>query len=565
MAATERSAAYEDWRARLIAGDSLIVAPPLFAEEADAALSVFKSLVVVDLPNKPTLGEVCEPWVFDLVAAIFGAYDAASARRMIREVLLLVSKKNGKSTIVAGIAVTALVRNWRHEAELIVLAPTLEIANNCFDPAAGMARETPGLEEILKVVSHQRTIRHLVTHAELKVVAADSDTVGGKKASWVIVDELWLFGKRANAKAMLMEATGGLASRDEGIEIYLTTMSDEAPAGVFKEKLNYFRRVRDGEIDDPASLPVLYEWPEDMLESEAYLDPANWYLTNPNLGQSVSADFIASKLKKAELGEDEESLQLCLAKYLNVEIGLRLRRDRWVGADYWQDAGIAGLTFDDLLARSEVVVAGIDGGGLDDLLGLYLIGREKETGRWLGWGHAWANAAVWKLRPVIATQLDDMVKLGEVTKCATPNEDVEGVADILERVLDAGLFPESAAVGIDQIGAATLPDVLAQRGFTMGELDSQLVSVAQGFKMNGLILGLERKLWDGTFVHGGQQLMAWAVSNARTEMRGNAVLITKQVSGRSKIDPVIAMLNAFAMMVRGPEAVGNAAPEIMVL
>ena len=458
------STACPDWEQRIVAGRSLIPFAPLFPDEAEAALKVFKSLRVVDLPNQPTFGACSDQWVFDFVGAIFGAYDAQNARRLISEFLLLIAKKNSKSTIAAGIMITALIRNWRHTNELTLLAPTMEVANNSYIPASAMVKADPELQMVLRTSDHQRTIKHLTTDAELKVVAADSDTSAGKKSGFILVDELWLFGKKPRSSAMLQEATGGLIARPEGFVIYLTTHSDEPPAGVWKSKLDYFRDVRDGKITDTEKLGVLYEFPEPMIEGEAYLDPDNFYITNPNIGRSVRRGWLETKLKEAVSGGGDDDKQTFLAKHLNVPIGTRLRRDRWAGADAWDSAADPELaSLEDLLDRAEVVTAGIDGGGLDDFLGLALIGRERGTQRWMLWTMACCHEKALDRRKDIKTMVQGFAQSGEVLICRSGEEDIFAVANIIEQVWSRGLFPEKNAVGLDPVGVAAIMDELMAR------------------------------------------------------------------------------------------------------
>jgi phage terminase large subunit-like protein len=545
---SEWTTACPDWERRILARESLIPCPPHFPDKAEEGLRVFRELRAVDVSGSPTLGEISRAWILDLVAAIFGAYDAETGRRLIREVFLLISKKNGKSTDAAGIMLTALLLNWRQSGEMGILAPTIEVANGAWRPARDAIRADEELSDLLLVQDHIRTITHRQTKATLQVVAADSETVAGKKWIVTLIDELWLFGKRANAEQMLLEATGGLASRPEGFVMYSTTQSDEPPAGIFRDKLRYARDVRDGKVIDPAFLPVLYEFPQKMVESGACRKPKNFYVTNPNLGASVDEEFLKRELAKAE-NSGEQAVRGFLAKHLNIEIGLSLRSDRWAGADFWEAAGIT-LTLDELLERCEVAVIGIDGGGLDDLLGFAVIGREIDTGKWLSWCHAWAHKIVLERRKDIASLLRDFERAGELTIVDMPGDDVRAVADVVCKVREAGLMPAKNAIGVDSAGINDIVDAIVADD--RGVLLEQIVAVSQGWKLNGAIKTTERRVAGKELLHASQALMAWCVGNARIEDRGNAISVTKQASGKAKIDPLMALFDAVSLMALNP-------------
>lgn len=538
----EYSTACLDWQERIREGRS-IIPPPIFPEEAEAALSVMRELRIVDAPGSPTIGEACAPWVMDLASAIFGSYDAESGRRLIKEVFVLVSKKNSKSTVAGAIMLTALVRNWRQSAQFVILSPTVEVATNSFAPARDMVAKDEDLDALMHVQGHIKTITNRESNATLKVLAADSNTVGGLKAVGVLVDELHLFGKVSTAENMFREAFGGLASRPEGFIIYLTTQSDEPPSGVFKQKLDYARAVRDGKIVDPGFLPVIFEHPDDMVADGSALKLENMWMTNPNMGFSVDQAFLEREYQKAELAGGD-SFRGFMAKHGNVEVGMNLRNDRWPGADYWQQQA-RGATLDEILARCDVIDVGIDGGGLDDLLGLAVAGRDDATREWLCWHRAYAHPSVLERRKSEAARFQDFARDGDLMLVERVGDDLDDLAEIVSRIEESGKLDK---VGIDPAGVGGILDALVQAGIPA----EKVVGVSQGWRLGGAIKTTERKLAEGGLVHDGSPMMAWCVGNAKVEPRGNSILITKQASGFAKIDPLMALFNAVSLLALNP-------------
>jgi phage terminase large subunit-like protein len=542
--------ACRDWAAA-IAGRRPIVPTSLPSHQrAEKALRIFKRLRLVDVPGSPRLGEICAPWVFEFVSAIFGAYDEVAKKQLVREAFLLIAKKNSKSSVAAGIMVTALIMHTRRQEEFLILAPTKDVADNSFGPARGMIEADETLAKRFKAGAVSREIEDRLDGAILAVKAADADVVGGQKATCVLVDEFWLFGKKASAENVIAEAVGSLVSRPDGFCVFLTTQSDEPPAGVFRKRLDYHRKVRDGIIRDPSSLPVIYEFPRAMIEDKSWQDRKNWYIPNPNIGRSVDFDWLVATAAKVE-HDGPDSFRMFAAKHLNVEVGLALRSDAWAGADYWEDQGDQGVDLETLIARSDVITVGIDGGGLDDLMALAVLGRDGKTRDWLLWVKTWCHPICMQRRKSEAPRLLDFAAAGELVIVDRIGQDVEEIAGLCALLDTTGKL---AQVGLDPMGIGAVIDALDKKSIG----GDRVVAVSQGWKLSGAIKTAERKLAEGSLVHSGQSIMAWAVGNAKVEPRGNAMTITKATAGTAKIDPLMATFNAVALMSNNPEAVRRA-------
>lgn len=546
-----------DWFDKLKAGvpplpDNL----PLDAEEAAAAITVFEKLRLPDVPGKPLLRDVSGRWARDFVGAIFGLVEMNSDRtvvvnRKVRKFFQLVPKKNSKTTNGAAIMMTALLRNRRPNAEFLLVGPTQATAELAYDQAAGMVAADPWLRKRFQTRDHLKMIEDRKNGAKLKVKSFDNKVMTGVKPVAVLVDELHELGKLAYAQKVMTQIEGGIIANPEGFIVIITTQSDEPPTGVFDSELKHARAVRDGAYVGGETLPMLYEFPLSIQadDKKPWEDPKLWPLVLPNLGRSITIDRLLPQFRENK-EKGLEAFSVWASQHLNVQIGIAITGDSWRGAQFWNGSiDETLLDLDKLLDRSEVAVIGIDGGGLDDLLALAVIGRCKETRKWLLWTHAWCQRDVLDLRKDIASRLTDIAGAKELTFCDDTTADVLGVAEICEKVFLRGLLPQTGGIGIDPQGVAAIVDELAGRGM----VQPLVASVSQGFRLSPAVWGLERKLKDKTLVHGGQKLMSFCVGNAKVIQRGNAVVIEKQTSGKAKIDALIAALCAGMLMSRNPE------------
>lgn len=542
-----------DWEDRIMSGRSLIPDLPLIKSEARMGLQFFDELQLPDVPGKPKMRDACGEWFRDIVRASFGSWEPETKTRHIREIFALAPKGSSKTSYSAGMAITLMLMNNRPRAEGLFIGPTQAVSDRAYEQAVGMIDESTDLKKRFRPRDHIKTIEDLSNKSEMKVKTFDLNILTGSILIFAMLDELHLLGKNQHTAKVLRQIRGGLNKTAEGLLLITTTQSDEIPAGAFSRELLTARMMRDGKFKGQnvrSMLPILYEFPPLIARNQAlWEDPANWPMVMPNLGKSVHLSDLVPDWQ-TEKAKTEQDRKIWASQHLNIEIGVGMKSDGWPGADFWERREDETLTLETLIERSEVIVVGIDGGGLDDLFGFTALGREKDTKRWLSWSHAWCHEGVLDRRQTIAAQLQDFSDDEELT---IVDDELKDLADIVAKISmidEAGVL---ACVAIDSEGPyGEFVDALALIDVT--EENDKVVGIGQGYKLMNAIKTAERKLANGTLIHAPSGLMDWCVGNVRIEPTATAIRATKQNAGDAKIDPVMALFDAVTVMIGNPEA-----------
>jgi phage terminase large subunit-like protein len=554
-----------DWEQRLRDGRSLVPDLPLDREAGDRAVAVFDRLQLPDVTGNPYLAEAAGDWFRDIVRAAFGSWDAASQQRYIREIFALVGKKNSKTTYSAAMGLTWLLLNRRPKAVGILVAPTQDIADAAFSQADGMVQINPNIKDKrVHVQNHLKKLTNLLTGATLEIFTFDSNVLTGQRPAFWLLDELHVIGKKAKAASAIGQLRGGMISIPESFGMIISTQSDEAPTGIFKSDLMAARAIRDGRIKASKTLPILYEFPDTIARDEVkWRDPRNWPMVMPNNGRSITVPRMQESLAEAETKGREEVVRWA-SQHLNIQIGVGLKTDNWPGAKHWEKNGDSSLTLGQILERSDLITVGVDGGGLYDMLGLAVLGREtyeelvpsesdpdvyipKAKTRWLHWGRAWLHRDALEHQKDVAPKFLELAATGDLVIVERMDTAVEQVADEIEQIFETGLLRH---IGFDPVGVKEIVEELGHRGIFSLEAGGPIEGVKQGYTLQGTIKSVANKLADGELIHCAQALMSWCVGNCMLKGSDNAHMVTKQASGTAKIDPVMAIFDAAHLMPR---------------
>ena len=278
-----------------------------------------------------------EPWQQSIIGNLHGWKRRDKQGRTVRryrECLLMVARKNGKSPFVAGIALEELYCIPERGQQNYLAASSKEQAGLVlFRQCRGMIEQNDDLLSRCKIfggaapAGQSQSITRESTGSFLKIVAADS-TVGkhGKNPNLVIVDEVHEFPNRDLIDTFRTAMVS--ANKPQPLMLYVTT-SDYDRESICNEIYDYACKVRDGVIDDPAFLPVIYEAkPEDD-----WTKPETWAKANPNLNISVSEDDLARACEQAKENPRKEN------EFKRLHLDIRTQNDvRWIPLDQWDSS-----------------------------------------------------------------------------------------------------------------------------------------------------------------------------------------------------------------------------------
>ena len=482
-------------------------------EDADRAIGFFRDClthVKGELAGQPF---ILEKWQEDIIGAMFGWKTPDGKLRRYKTGYIEIPRKNGKSTLGAGIALYMLFADGEAGAEIYSCAAEREQASIVFDVAAQMVANEPILR------SNSKTFRKAIAKgaSSYKVLSADAYTKHGLNTSCCIMDELHA---QPNRELWDVMATS-TGARTQPLTVAITTAGYDKNS-ICYEVRDYAQKVRDGIIKDESFLPVIYS--ADLKDD--FKCPKTWAKANPCLGVSIRQDYLEREaMKAAELPSYENTFRrLHLNQWTEQDI-------RWLPMDRWDEAE-GFKEFED-----RPCYAGLDLASTTDITALVLVCPDEngcfdvKPFFWIPSENAIRRERKDKV-PYTTWIKQDYIKVTE--------GDVVDYDQIRMDILEISEKYNIKEIAVDRWNATQIVTQLDGEGLNM-------VMFGQGYRsMSAPSKHLEALVMSRKLRHGDNPVMNWMASNVSIESDPAANIKPSKRKSTEKIDGIVAAVMGLA-------------------
>lgn len=460
-----------------------------------------------------------------VIRPLFGWKRRSDGTRRYRTAYIEIPRKNGKSTISAGIALCLLYADVEPAAEVYSAAADREQASIVFEEAKRMVEASPELSKRSNV--YKRSIFVGESLSSYKVLSADAPTKHGLNAHGIIFDELHVQPNR-ELWDVLTTSTG---ARRQPLTVAITTAGFDRNS-ICYEQHEYGRQVLEGVIEDP----TYFAYIASADEQDDWTSPATWAKANPSLGQTVKLDYLEQECRKAQASPAYQNTfrRLHLNQWTQQET-------RWLDLRAWDKCG---APFDAKLLEGATCYGGLDLASSSDIAAFVLDfpneAGEEETHTilpffWIPQDNLVERARkdrvpydAWQRAGLIRTTPGNVIDYGRIVR------DIEELAEVYN----------IREIAFDRWGAFQVSQQLEGAGMTM-------VGFGQGFQsMSGPTKELLRLVLDGKVRHGGNAVLRWMADNVVVSSDPSGNVKPNKQKSREKIDGIVAGIMALDRAMR---------------
>lgn len=477
-----------------------------------------------------------EKWQRAMIANLFGwrkRDEFGRDVRRYREVMLFVARKNGKTPLAAGICLLVLFFDGEAGAQIYSAAAEREQAALLFRHARGMVEQSPMLlsrADIFKGVGHRSIGLKSDPASVYKVLTADAETKHGGNTHLALIDELHAQPNRDLVD--VMQTSMASANRKQPLLIHITTAGYDRHS-ICYEKYDYACKVRDGIIDDPSFLPVIYEAGADS----DWTDETVWEKANPNLDVSVSREYLRRECKRAKESPAYENT------FKRLHLNLWTEQDvRWLNMERWDLC--AGLQENETPVRwrermleelrGRECWAGLDLASTTDVAALSLLFPDDDgyivlPFFWIPGENARARQNRDRV-PYVTWEREGWLTM-------TDGDSIDHEA-IRQTVNELGTQYELKQIQVDRWNATHLVTQLQGDGFSVELFGQGFQSMSAPTKELEVLMLAER------LRHGGNPVLRWMAGNVSIKQDAAGNMKPDKEKSTEKIDGIVATVMA---------------------